>query len=93
VEAERILLEVEQKSHEAYVPSAVLAFTAAALGHVNQAFKYFDRALADRDGILFLVSTERALEPIRKEARYRELLRRMNLSTAAVETGMPSGTG
>jgi TolB-like protein/Flp pilus assembly protein TadD len=93
VEAEKILLEVEQKSHEAYVPSAVLAFTAAALGHVNQAFKYFDRALADRDGILFLVSTERALEPIRREARYRKLLRRMNLSTAAVETDMPSGTG
>jgi tetratricopeptide (TPR) repeat protein len=93
VEAEEILSEVEQKSHNGYTPSAVLAFTASALGHVDQAFKYFDRARADRDGILCLVSTECALEAIRKEARYRELLRGMNLLTAAVETGIPSGTG
>jgi TolB-like protein/Tfp pilus assembly protein PilF len=79
IKAEKILSEVEQRADKLYIPSVVIAFTAAALGHVDRAFKYFDRALQDRDGILFLVSTEHSLDPIRKDARYAELLRRMNL--------------
>lgn len=84
-QAEEILSEVERRSHSQYVPSAVLAFTASALGQLDRAFEYFDRSLQDRDGILFLVPTERSLEPIRKDVRYAELLRLMNLPIAFVK--------
>jgi hypothetical protein len=55
---------------------------AAELGYVDRAFEYLGRALQDRDSFLLLVPTERCLEPMRRDARYAELLRRMNLSTA-----------
>jgi hypothetical protein len=51
---------------------------------------FFDRALRERDGILFLVLTECSLAPIRKDARYAALLRNMNLCSQTPEGDTPS---
>ena len=78
--AEKILFDIERKRHDQYVPSAALAFTAAALGDGDRAFRYFHQAVKDRDGILCFVATERSLDSIRKDARYAKLLLAMNVS-------------
>jgi tetratricopeptide (TPR) repeat protein len=79
--AESLLSEGDGRSSEQYVPPVFLGVLAAELGYVDRAFEYFDQALLERDSFLLLVPTERSLDPIRKDARYAELLRRMNFST------------
>jgi tetratricopeptide (TPR) repeat protein len=79
--AESLLSQGDGRASEQYVPPVFLGVLAAELGYVDRAFEYFDRALQERDSFLLLVPTERSLDPIRKDARYAELLRRMNLST------------
>jgi hypothetical protein len=83
IKAEQVLSEIEQKRRDQYIPFAVIAFTAAAVGYVNRAFDYFDSAMDNRDGIMSFVATERTLDSIRSESRYAKLLRRMNLETHA----------
>ena len=78
-EAEQIRSEVEQKARREYVPFAVCAFTAAALGYVDEAFDYLERAVQDRDGILMFLTTERTIESIRNDPRYVKVLDSMNL--------------
>ncbi len=73
-DAENLLLEAERRSSEQYVPCTLLGLIAAELGYVDRAFEHFGRALQDRDGFLFLVTTECSLDPIRKDARYAELV-------------------
>jgi TolB-like protein/Tfp pilus assembly protein PilF len=78
-QAEKILLDIERKRRDQYVPSAVVAFTASALGDRDRAFRYFHQAVEDRDAILCFVATERSLGPVRDDARYNRLLRSMNI--------------
>jgi TolB-like protein/Tfp pilus assembly protein PilF len=85
-----ILQDLESKSRNQYVASAVLAFTAAAVGEVDQAFGYFQRSVAERDPILYFVATERSLDPIRNHARYPELLASMNIPINSPEMQSPS---
>jgi hypothetical protein len=77
--AEKILLDLERKHRDQYVPSAALAFTAAALSDGDRAFRYFHQAVDDRDGILCFVVTERTLDPVRKDPRYHGVLRSMKI--------------
>ena len=77
--AEAILQELERKSRNQYVAAAVLAFTSAAIGDADRAFRYFRQSVADRDAILYLVATERSVDPIRNDPRYAELLASMNI--------------
>jgi TolB-like protein/tetratricopeptide (TPR) repeat protein len=81
-EAEDILRELEHKRRNHYVPSSVLAFTAAALGDLDLAFQYFRGAVADRDGILFFVANEPSLNALRNDVRYADLLASINIPPA-----------
>ena len=78
-DAQRIRFEVEQKASYEYVPFAVRAFTAAALGHIDEAFDLLEQAVKDRDGILMFLTTERTIEGIRNDPRYSKVLDSMNL--------------
>jgi TolB-like protein/DNA-binding SARP family transcriptional activator len=78
-EGERIRFEVELRARREYVPFAVRAFTAAALGYVYEAFDLLERAVQDRDGILMFLTTERTVESIRNDSRYLKMLGSMNL--------------
>jgi TolB-like protein/Flp pilus assembly protein TadD len=82
VEAENLLSDAERRSSEQYVPCTFLGIIAAELGFTHKAFEYFGRALQERDSFLFLVPTERSLEPIRKDARFAELLKSLSLPSA-----------
>jgi TolB-like protein len=87
--AERIRSEVEQKARREYVPFAVRAFTAAALGYLDEAFDFLERAVQDRDGILMFLTTERTIEAMRKDPRCSIVLKSMNL-TPLKRTGLPN---
>jgi adenylate cyclase len=78
-DAEQTRSEVEQKARREYVPFAVRAFTAAALGYVDEAFDLLERAVQDRDGVLMFLTTERTIEVIRNDSRYLKVLDSMNL--------------
>jgi len=49
------------------------------LGEKDEAFSWLDRALAVRDAHLGLVGAEPAFDPLRSDARFAALLRRLNL--------------
>ncbi len=48
-------------------------------GETEEAFRWLDRAYVQRDGGLTTLKTDPILEPLRKDARYRALLKKMNL--------------
>ena len=78
-EAEQIWSVVEKKSRREYVPFAVRAFTAAALGHFDEAFALLSQAVEERDGILMFLKTERTLKEMRSDSRYAKVLAAMDL--------------
>jgi tetratricopeptide (TPR) repeat protein len=78
-EAEQIWFEVEKKSRRQYVPFAARAFTAAALGNLDEAFALLSHAVEERDGILMFLKTERALKEMRNDVRYAQVLAAMGL--------------
>jgi len=51
----------------------------ASLGEVDQAFRLLDQAYADREGAMVYLKVEPALDPLRADPRFDELLRRMGL--------------
>ena len=58
---------------------AVRAFTAAALGHFDEAFALLSQAVEERDGILMFLKTERTLKEMRNDRRYAQVIDAMNL--------------
>jgi hypothetical protein len=72
---ELLRLEAQGKSL-AYSIAAVYA----ALGDHDQAFRWLEVAYKLRIGSLILLKTDPAMDPLRNDPRFDELLRKMNLS-------------
>ena len=79
-DAERILAGLEEKSRRQYVPATTRAFVTLGLGDVTGAWKWIEQAVEDRDPNLIYVITWPNFQPLRADARYQSLMRRMNLA-------------
>ena len=64
---------------ETYVKPYFLGMAHAALGERDEAFAYFEKSQAEYDPWLLWFGTEPMLDPLRDDARYQDLLRRMKL--------------
>jgi TolB-like protein/tetratricopeptide (TPR) repeat protein len=62
-----------------YVPPFHLALAYVALGEMDEAFAALDQAWLDRDPALPVVGIDPRFEPLRKDARYQDLVERLNL--------------
>jgi TolB-like protein/Flp pilus assembly protein TadD len=78
-EARAALDRLVELSQHRYVPAYDIALVHAALGDVDEAFQWLDRALAEPSALLGNLRVDRVLDPLRGDPRYREIERRLRL--------------
>ena len=78
-EARRWLGELEERAAQGYVSPVAFATMHVALGNTDQAVEWIERAYQERRGWLVYLNVEPILDPLRGDARFRELVRRMRL--------------
>jgi DNA-binding winged helix-turn-helix (wHTH) protein/TolB-like protein/Tfp pilus assembly protein PilF len=80
VEARRILAELDQQKQR-YVSPYTIAAIYAGLGEKDQAFKWLEKAVEDRDIWLMNLKVDPVLRSLRADKRFAEVLRRIGLAT------------
>jgi serine/threonine-protein kinase len=78
-EALRVVRDIEALSAHEKIAAANLALAWTALGDHDKAFAWLERAYADRLFLLRMITVEQGYEPLRKDPRYTDLVRRMGL--------------
>lgn len=86
IEAEAILEEFGRLSASRYVSPTDVAKLCLGLGEWDRAFEAAERSLIERRGWLAYLRAEPLWEPVKKDPRYRDLLRRMQLPVADTVT-------
>jgi hypothetical protein len=61
------------------VPSGSIGILYGALGDLNEAFAWLEKAYEERDPQLTYLKAGRRFEPLRHDPRFRELVRRIGL--------------
>jgi TolB-like protein len=74
-----LLKHAEECAAAAYVPPSTFALGHIGLGDWDTAFTWLDRAIDTRDPIIMPIKSFPFLDPVRSDARYRALLRKMHL--------------
>jgi serine/threonine-protein kinase len=75
----RLLERAEKLATASYVPASTFALCHVGLGDWDAAFDWIDRAIETRDPIIMPIKSFPFLDPVRGDARYRALLKKMNL--------------
>ncbi len=78
-EARAVIRSLTERAAQQYVMSAFIAYVHLGLGEMDQVIDLLERAYEDREPDLTLFNVYPFTEPVRREPRYRDLLRRMNL--------------
>ena len=76
-EAERLLVELEARFDEEYVPADHIAVVHLALGHRSEAFIWLERGYRERDPLMVIMKAYPLLDPLRSDPRFDDLLRRI----------------
>jgi TolB-like protein len=79
-EARALLERLHGIALKAYVPPTSFAWIHLGLGDIDDAFTWMDRAIDARDHMMTPIKTYPFLDSIRRDPRYLELLRKMNLT-------------
>ena len=77
--ARNILNEWEVRARQGYVPSYLFAQVHVALGEKEQGLAWLEKAYSERDSRLVRLAVDPALDPIRPDPRFQELMRRLRL--------------
>ncbi|MFZ0818588.1 MAG: protein kinase [Candidatus Acidiferrales bacterium] len=78
--AEKLMEGVREKSSKQFVSPTCFAIYYAALGETEKTFEFLNAAFAQRDPYLTRMDANPYFEPYHSDPRYRELLRKLNLS-------------
>ncbi len=78
-EAEAILAELAALAPRRYVSSLDIAYIQVALGRTDLAFKWLDKAVAERTPFLALLRVDPRADPLRADPRFADLLKRIGL--------------
>jgi TolB-like protein/DNA-binding winged helix-turn-helix (wHTH) protein/Tfp pilus assembly protein PilF len=78
-EAGRILDKLKSLRERDIVPSGSIGILYGALGDLNEAFVWLQKAYEERDPQLTYLKAGRRFEPLRQDPRFRELVRRVGL--------------
>jgi TolB-like protein/Tfp pilus assembly protein PilF len=79
VEAQRLLAEMRQESKQRYFSSSQIAKVYAVLNDKEQAFAWLEKACEERDWGLIALKVYPWPDSLRSDARFSDLLKRMNL--------------
>ncbi len=85
--ARRLLADLEERQSPEEVPRMAPAMIYAGLGEHDRAFACLERALAERDGRLFGLTTIPSFIPLRSDPRFADLARRIGLPAALPDRG------
>jgi tetratricopeptide (TPR) repeat protein len=80
-EAEIVLGELVDVSKRAYVPAHELAAVCLGLGRRQEALQWLRRAFEERSGLMIYLRLEPALDPLRSEQAFAELVQDVEAST------------
>jgi len=78
-EASAIVAKLEAELHSVYVPGYHLALAHAGLGNRDAAFALLEQACVDRESSVMNLKVEPRFEPLRHDARFSALIRRLHL--------------
>jgi serine/threonine-protein kinase len=78
-DARRLLDQAKKLAAASYVPASTFFLGYIGLGDWDAAFDWMDRAIETRDPIIMPIKSYPFLDPVRGDARYRALLKKMNL--------------
>jgi hypothetical protein len=78
-EAEEILARLEEESRRQYVRAEILAMGYAALGDSDRAFACLERAFQAKSAGLIYLHLDPGYAPLRGDARFGDLVRRIGL--------------
>ncbi len=89
-EARRILNELVEKARVQYVAADRIAAVYVALGQNDDAFRWLERAAAERNAILQFIAFSRDFLPLRSDPRFADLLRRIGVDPTKLLTRQES---
>ena len=78
-EALRLLAKLGEIAKRDYVSPYDMAVIHVGLGELDRAFEWLDRGYEERSGWMIYVTVDPQLAPLRSDARYKELVRRIGL--------------
>ncbi len=78
-EARRVLDQLKKASRDRYLPSYWLALVYAGLRENDQAFELLEKSYQNREGALCQLKVEWALDGLRSDPRFADLMRRVGL--------------
>jgi tetratricopeptide (TPR) repeat protein len=78
-EAMRVLEELERHQRAGYVPPASFVNAYVGVGDHEQAFTWLERAYQERSNLIQFLTTHPMLDPLRKDPRFSDLVRRARL--------------
>jgi eukaryotic-like serine/threonine-protein kinase len=76
-DAEKVLDDLRQQTAARYVPPYFFAVIYAALGRKEEAFAWLDKAFSERDHYLAWLKVDSAVDRLRPDPRFRQMIRRM----------------
>ena len=79
-EAQTILAELKRKRERGFVSSSALAIVYGALGEKDEAFAWLEKAYEERDPQLTYLKVGPRFDPLRRDPRFKEVLRRVGLA-------------
>jgi eukaryotic-like serine/threonine-protein kinase len=78
-EALKLVAQMHELARQRYVPAYGFAFPYAALGDKDQAFQWLERSLQDRGWEITYLKVDPAMDGLRSDPRFNELVRRVGL--------------
>jgi serine/threonine-protein kinase len=79
-EAQKTLDELIQLSKRRYVPASYVAWISLGLGDTATALEWLEKAYQERDFYLIYLKVDPRLDPLRGDAHFKDLLRRVGLA-------------
>jgi adenylate cyclase len=78
-QAEALYDELSSRWNHEYVPPTTLSFLSGALGRLDEAFEWLERAYDERDTLMTWVKLLPHFDPLRDDPRFSSVLKRMGL--------------
>jgi hypothetical protein len=78
-DALRVLADLQKRSRAGYVPAAAFVNAYLGLGENEQAFAWLEQAYNEQSNILQFLKVHPYFDPIRSDARFANLARRVGL--------------
>jgi len=79
-DARKLLAQLDKLSKTEYIAPYFFAIVEGALGEKDQAFAWLEKGFNGRDAYLARLRVDVAMDPLRSDARFKALLRRMSLA-------------